>query len=89
MSVKQFQACTYREFVLMMEGYSLRRTHDFEHTRAICYYQAAANWDTKKSPLPSIEKFWPLDTDEVKESKNDDYEYLKELMEKAKLNKLD
>ncbi len=89
MTVKQFQACTYREFFLMMQGYALRRTHEFESTRAICYYIAAVNWDTKKSPLPSIEKFWPLDTDDKEaESKNDEYAYLKNLMEQAKQYKL-
>lgn len=47
----------------MVRGFNQKRSHEFEHTRAICYNILAVNRDPKK-PFPAIEKFWPLSTDE-------------------------
>lgn len=46
----------------MCRGHEIKRSHDFEHTRAIVYALAASNWDPKKS-MPTLQKFWPLLTD--------------------------
>lgn len=52
----------WRDYVLMHEGYSRRRSYAWEHTRAILYGYCAVNRDPKKS-FPSIQQFMPLLTD--------------------------
>lgn len=56
----------------MKDGYLNKRSRDFEHTRLICYTFAQAFRDPK-TPLPPIERFMPLptDQDEVKQNEND------------------
>lgn len=56
----------------MKDGYLNKRSRDFEHTRLICYTFASAFRDPNK-PLPPIERFMPLPTDqgEVKQNEND------------------
>lgn len=52
----------WRDYVLMHEGYSKRRSFQWEHTRAILYGYCAVNRDPKKK-FPSIQQFMPLSTD--------------------------
>lgn len=72
---------TWREYVLTLRGFANRRSHDFEHTRAIVYYQLMVNRDPKK-PFPSMEKFWPLRTDDTEGIESDEEEEGKRLYEK-------
>ena len=51
------------QFNNWIESYHKRSIKAFEHTRAICYYVAASNRDPKKA-FPTMQKFWPLPTDE-------------------------
>lgn len=65
---------TYREYSLMKEGYQNKRSRDHEHTRLICYTFASAFWDKEKhGPIPPIEKYMPLKTDEgeIQQNEND------------------
>jgi hypothetical protein len=52
-----------RQFQNMVEAYNTRISRQYEHTRAICYYIAAANRDPKKPFPQTMQKFWPLPTD--------------------------
>lgn len=64
---------TFREYILMRDGYQVKRSRDFEHTRLICYSFAQAFRDPNK-PLPPLEKFMPLpliDSGEVKQNEDD------------------
>ena len=47
----------------MVRGFNRKMSHEYEHTRALCYMYASVNRDPKKA-WPSIQKFWPLPTDE-------------------------
>lgn len=53
-----------RQFQNAVEAYNIRVSKGFEHTRAICYYIAAANRDPKKPFPKTMQAFWPLPTDE-------------------------
>lgn len=90
MTVADYYRCTYREFIIKLQGYDILRSHQFENTRAICYLIAVVNWDTTKSPVPSLTEYWklPTDSDEEVSSKAADYEYSKELIKKARENHL-
>jgi len=73
---------------MLCKGFFRRRSHDFEHTRAICYHIAAVNRDPKK-PFPSIAKYWPLPTDD--DGQLDDqteYKRLKGILAQYKQGKL-
>jgi hypothetical protein len=50
--------------MLMVRGYDRVRTKQFEHTRVIVYTMAAANRDPNK-PMPAMQEWWPLSTDEA------------------------
>lgn len=56
----------------MIEGNKRKQSRDMEPTRLICWYIAAANWDTSKRKMPSIQDFMPLPTDEKKEAMTED-----------------
>lgn len=74
----EYQKMTWREYVLMWRAFNKKRTLEFEHTRAICYY-AVAPYMKNKMP---IQKFWPLETDG--EKNEDRAEEMKRLLEVAK-----
>jgi hypothetical protein len=72
----------------MARGYNRRRSQAFEHTRAICYHIAAVNRDPKKS-FPTMQKYWPLPTDEDSEpDEQTEYKRLKSLLNNYKQGKL-
>lgn len=72
----------------MVRGYDQRRSHEFEHTRAICYHIVAVNRDPKKA-FPTMEKFWPLPSDkEGAEDEDTEYKRLKERLSNYKKGKL-
>lgn len=60
----EFYELTYRQFLLMVEGWNRQRAYNMEGSRLIAYTVAAVNRDPKKS-FPKIEEFMPLYTDEV------------------------
>jgi len=66
----EYEDLTWREWLLITEGYSLRNLKEWERTRAIIYTIAAANRHPKK-PFPSIQKFMPLATDKVDEERGE------------------
>lgn len=72
---------TWREYVLTCRGFAIKRSHDFEHTRAIVYNSAAIHRDPKKA-FPKIEKFWPLPTDDLEAIEKADEEEGDRLKEK-------
>lgn len=61
---------TWREYILTVRGFSIKRSHEFENTRAICHIIYAVNRDPKKAYL-TMREFWPLETDKD-EDKNVD-----------------
>lgn len=63
LSLSEFYDMSPRQFKNYMDGYRARMVKQYEHTRAICYFIAASNRDPKKS-FPTMQKFWPLPTDE-------------------------
>lgn len=65
-----FYRMTWREYVLTCRGFAIKRSHAFEHTRAVVYNNAALNRDPKKA-FPTIEKFWPLPTDDADAGESD------------------
>lgn len=70
----------------MVRGFNQKRSHEFEHTRAICYNILAVNRDPKK-PFPTIEKFWPLSTDEAVDEQAEEKRLLA-ILDKFKQGKL-
>lgn len=70
----------------MVRGFNQKRSHEFEHTRAICYHILAVNRDPKK-PFPSIEKFWPLSTDDAIDEQAEEKRLLA-ILDKFKKGKL-
>lgn len=46
---------------MAVRGYDLKRSHEFENTRAICFYSIMP-YVEKKDRVP-MEEFWPLPTD--------------------------
>lgn len=85
MNWRSYAECTLSEFFKLAYGYHRRNNKQWEHTRMIIYFIAAANRDPKKS-FPSITKFMPLPTDEdneVKENANE-YDDLKGLFDRMK-----
>lgn len=74
--------------MLLAGGYARRRSHEFEHTRAVCYHIVAVNRDPKKS-FPTMQKYWPLPTDEDGElDEQSEYKRLKSLLNNYKQGKL-
>jgi hypothetical protein len=65
LTVSEFHSMSPRQFQNYCDAWVRRRSMEFEHTRAICYYMVAVNRDPKKA-LPTMEKFWPLPTDDKK-----------------------
>lgn len=76
-----FYRMTWREYMLTMKGFATKRSHEFEHTRAIVYNNIAINRDPKK-PFPTIDKFWPLPTDNNEASEIENEAEGKRLLEK-------
>lgn len=62
LTLLEYYAMSERQFLNYQEAFNKRTARQYEHTRVICYYIAAANRDPKKS-FPSLQKFWPLPTD--------------------------
>ncbi|MBA3830204.1 MAG: hypothetical protein H0X33_14790 [Taibaiella sp.] len=93
MTRKEFEGCTWREFLLRYAGYQLKRAHEFEHTRVLWHIHVQLNWDSeKKGKCPSMQEMWPLITDEdelvkIEESEKAEYEHLRKIMELAEQNK--
>ena len=93
MTRKEFECCTWREFVLRFDGYQLRRAHELEGHRLVAYKILWAHMDHEKSRLPSIQEFWPLlsDDDEIKteaDQEHEEYNRLLAIMEAADKIKL-
>lgn len=86
MTLHEFAACTWREFVLKFQGLQQKRTMEFELVRPVAYYSMINVWDFSKKPPPKMEEWWPLDTDE-KVEESDEYLKMKELLERAKTYK--
>jgi hypothetical protein len=63
LTLKEFYSLSPKQFANFIEAMHLKKSKEFEHTRAICWYIAGSNRDPKKS-FPSLQKFWPLPTDE-------------------------
>jgi len=87
---QDYYRMTWREYLLTVRGFSKKRSHDFEHTRAIVYNILAVNRDPKK-PFPAIEKLWPLPTDDIEsmeEEKEKEGKRLWEKLQKFKKEKL-
>lgn len=61
---------TWREYILTVRGFSIKRSHEFENTRAICHIIYAVNRNPKKAYL-SMHEFWPLITDDDESNKID------------------
>lgn len=72
--------------MLLVRGYNQARAYQFEHTRAICYTVLSVNRDPKK-PFPTMEKYWPLPTDDVVDEKAEEKRLLG-ILEKFKKGKL-
>jgi len=64
----------------MERGYYKRRSHRFEHTRAISYFSILPYM---KNKIP-IEKFWSLPTDEVEDIEQEEKRLIK-ILEQANM----
>lgn len=63
LTLREYYGMSMRQFQNMVEAYNLRISRQYEHTRAVCFYIAAANRDPKKPFPATMQKFWPLPTD--------------------------
>lgn len=80
LSPKEFYSLSWREYILLKDGFEIKRCHDAEHTRIMTYTLASIHRPPDK-PWPSIREYWPLKTDGKKVD-------LKNTEEAKKLRKL-
>lgn len=86
MAPTEYYRMTWRQYILTRRGHGIKRSHEFEHTRAIVYHFISVHRDPNK-PFPSMEKFWPLPTDDHDIDEND-AKRLEEKLEKFIKEKL-
>jgi hypothetical protein len=66
-----YAAMTFREVMLVIQGYSDRMVHDYKNTRLIMYMMARMWGDPKKAPA-TPEELWKLPGDEPTGPSEDD-----------------
>lgn len=57
----EFASMTWRQYILKRRGYNIKRSYEFEHTRAIAYYSCAPH--SEQINRIGLHEFWPLMTD--------------------------
>lgn len=90
LSVIEFASLTWRQYVLKRHGFNLKRSYEFEHTRAIVFMLYTVN--TSEKDRVSMHEFWPLMTDDKElktnsfkmslDEKNKRFEQIRQLYKK-------
>lgn len=69
----EFERITYRQYLLALKAYRVKRSHEFENTRAIIWTYSMINRG-KNDPYLTMHEFWPLETDGITTEDPKDFE---------------